>query len=66
MTFSAYIEYDPETKLFAGVVPGISGAHSQGSTLDELKTNLTEVLELIVEESKSRGELESLPRLLGV
>jgi predicted RNase H-like HicB family nuclease len=66
MTFSAYIEYDPETKLFAGVVPGISGAHSQGATLDELKTNLTEALELCIEESKARGELENLPRFVGL
>jgi predicted RNase H-like HicB family nuclease len=66
MTFSAYIEYDPETKLFAGVVPGISGAHSQGATLDELKTNLTEVLELLIEESKERGEFENPPRFVGL
>ena len=35
-TFSAYIEFDPESKLYVGIVPGIPGAHTQGSTLDEL------------------------------
>ena len=39
-TFTAYIEYDPETMLYAGIVPGIPGAHTQGATLDELQKNL--------------------------
>jgi predicted RNase H-like HicB family nuclease len=39
-SFTAYIEYDPETDLFVGIVPGLSGAHPQGATLDELNRNL--------------------------
>jgi len=50
-TFSAYIEYDPETELYVGFVPGIPGAHSQGATLDELQENLKEVIELCLEEN---------------
>jgi predicted RNase H-like HicB family nuclease len=49
-TFTAYIEYDPETKLYVGIVPGIPGAHTQGETLNELQANLQEVLELCLEE----------------
>ena len=49
-TFTAYVEYDPETKLYVGIVPGIPGAHTQGATLDELRENLREVIELCVEE----------------
>ena len=45
-TFTAYVEWDPETKLYVGIVPGIPGAHTQGATLDELHENLKEVLEL--------------------
>ena len=63
-TFSAYVEWDPETKLYAGVVPGISGAHSQGATLDELRDNLKEVLELCLEEYK--GKADDLPRFVGL
>lgn len=48
--FSAYIEYDPETKLYVGIIPGVPGAHTQGATLDELNKNLREVLELCLEE----------------
>ena len=54
--FTAYIEYDPETKLYVGTIPGLAGAHSQGATLDELRVNLQEVIELILEEQRSRGE----------
>ena len=49
-TFTAYIEFDEETKLYIGVVPGVTGAHTQASSLDELRANLTEVLELCLEE----------------
>jgi len=49
-TFTAYIEFDPETNLYVGIVPGIPGAHTQGETLDELNKNLREVLELCLEE----------------
>lgn len=36
-TLTAYVEWDPETKLYVGIVPGIAGAHTQGATLDELQ-----------------------------
>ena len=32
-TFSAYIEWDPETRLYVGIVPGLPGAHTQGPRL---------------------------------
>lgn len=63
-TFSAYVEWDPATKLYVGVVPGIPGAHSQGATLDELGTNLKEVLELCLEEYQ--GSVEDLPHFVGL
>ncbi len=49
-TFTAYIEWDPETKLYVGIVPAVPGAHTQGASLDELHKNLKEVLELCLEE----------------
>ncbi len=54
--FTAYVEFDPETKLYVGAVPGLPGAHSQGSSLDDLQKNLTEVVELIIEDKQARGE----------
>ncbi len=38
--FTAYIEWDPETRLYVGIIPGIIGAHTQAASLDELKGNL--------------------------
>jgi predicted RNase H-like HicB family nuclease len=43
-TFSAVIERCPDTGLLVGHVPGFPGAHSQGSSLDELQANLQEVI----------------------
>jgi predicted RNase H-like HicB family nuclease len=51
-TFTAYVEFDSETKLYVGIVPGIPGAHTQAENLDELQENLKEVLKLCLEEDK--------------
>ena len=63
-TFSAYVEWDPETALYVGVIPGIPGAHTQGATLDELNANLKEVLQLCLKEYD--GPPEDLPRFVGL
>ncbi len=47
-TFTAYIEFDSEADMYVGTVPGLQGGHSQGKTLDELRENLTEIIELIL------------------
>ena len=47
--FTAVIERCPDTGLYVGHVPGFSGAHSQGETLEELENNLREVLEMLLE-----------------
>ena len=49
-TFTAYTEWDPETQLYVGIIPGVLGAHTQAASLDELRQNLKEVLELCLEE----------------
>lgn len=49
-TFTAVIEKDLDTKLYVGYIPGFSGAHSQGETLDELQENLREVIEMLLED----------------
>jgi predicted RNase H-like HicB family nuclease len=63
-TFSAYVEWDPETRLYVGTVPGIPGAHTQAATLDELRDNLKEVLELCLDEYS--GPIEDLPHFVGL
>jgi len=51
-TYTAVIEKCPDTNLYVGYVPGFSGAHSQGETLDELKCNLQEVIEMILDDGE--------------
>jgi predicted RNase H-like HicB family nuclease len=55
-SYTAVIERDQDTGLFVGYVPGWPGAHSQGATLDELRENLFEVIEMLRED----GEPSSL------
>ena len=62
---TAYVEKDPETNLYVGVVPGISGAHTQAETLDELQENLIEVVELCLEEMDEESK-KQLPEFVGI
>lgn len=62
--FTTIIEYDPKTRLYVGVVPGVPGAHTQGKTLDELRANLEEVISLCLEEDP--GLRERLPKFVGL
>ncbi len=65
-TFTAYVEFDPESKLYVGTVPGLPGAHSQGATLDELQRNLREVIALVIEEKAARGESVDIEPFVGI
>lgn len=61
---TAYVEYDSESRLYVGTVPGLPGAHTQAATLDELQKNLKEVVELCLEEYE--GTVDDLPRFVGL
>lgn len=50
MRFTAIVEWCRDTELYVGYVPGFAGAHSQGATLDDLNKNLTEVVEMLLED----------------
>ena len=56
--FTAVIERDGDTGLYVGWVPGFSGAHSQAETLDELRANLKEVVEMLLEDGEPSLESE--------
>jgi predicted RNase H-like HicB family nuclease len=53
------IERDHETNLYVGHIPGLAGAHSQSATLDELRQNLEEVLEMLLEDAEQRPSLST-------
>ena len=56
--FTAVVERDTETGLFVGYIPGWTGAHSQGATLDDLRENLREVVAMLLEDGDPRLEAE--------
>ena len=58
MRFTAIVEYCRDTGLYVGYVPGFPGAHSQGKTLDELNRNLTEAVEMLLEDGTPHLESE--------
>ena len=57
-TFNIVVERDPDTGLYVGYVPGWPGAHSQGEGLDELRQNLQEVVEMLLEDGEPKLESE--------
>jgi predicted RNase H-like HicB family nuclease len=56
--FTAVIEKDAYTALYVGYVPGFPGAHSQAETLDELKRNLREVIDMLLEDGEPNLDAE--------
>ena len=61
MQLTVVVEKCKATGLYVGHVPGYSGAHSQGETLEELNQNLREVLSLLQED----GDLEAESEFIG-
>ena len=59
-TFSAVVERCPSTGLLVGYVPGFPGAHSQAATLEELQSNLHEVIEMLLEDGEPKLESDFL------
>ena len=51
-TYTSVIEKCSATGLYVGFVPGFPGAHSQGETLDELKQNMQEVIEMLLDDGE--------------
>ena len=51
-TFTAVVEHDPATDLYVGYIPGWPGAHSQAASLDELQSNLREVIAMLLEDGE--------------
>jgi predicted RNase H-like HicB family nuclease len=50
--YAAVVERDSDTGLYIGYVPGFPGAHTQAESLDELHTNLREVIDMLLEDGE--------------
>ena len=62
--FTAHIEKDPDTGSYVGIIPSVPGAHTCADTLDDLKKNLQEVLELCLE-NMTPEEIKDIPEFIG-
>ena len=56
--YMAVIERCPETGLYVGYIPGFPGAHSQGTSIEELDENLAEVIDMLLEDGEPTLESE--------
>ena len=63
--FTAEITKAPEINQYIGIVPGLPGAHTQASTLDQLYKNLQEVIHLCLDEMTDE-EKRNLPEFIGI
>jgi predicted RNase H-like HicB family nuclease len=57
-TYNYIVEKCSDTGMFVGYVPGFPGAHSQGETLDELRSNMQEVVTMLLEDGEPTLEAE--------
>lgn len=55
-SYTFIIERDTQTGLLVGHVPGWIGAHSQGATMEELESNLAEVVAMLLEDGAPKFE----------
>jgi predicted RNase H-like HicB family nuclease len=62
--FTVIIEKDEQANMFVGEVPGLTGCHTHGKTIDELMKNMREVIELCLD--VERDKTIDLPKFVGV
>jgi predicted RNase H-like HicB family nuclease len=56
--YNYVVEKCSDTGLYVGYVPGFPGAQSQGESLDELRTNMQEVVEMLLEDGEPKLDAE--------
>lgn len=56
--YQVIVERDLATGFLVGYIPGFAGAHSQAESLTELYQNLTEVVEMLLEDGEPELETE--------
>jgi len=56
--YTMVVERCAETGFFIGSIPGWVGAHTQAETLEELRDNMKEVIEMLLEDGEPEFESE--------
>jgi predicted RNase H-like HicB family nuclease len=57
-TCTVIVQWDPDTGVLVGSIPGRPGAHRQATTLDELETNPREGIAMLLENGDPTLESE--------
>lgn len=57
-SYNYVVEKCSDTEMYVGYVPGFPGAHSQAANLDELRVNMREVIELLLEDGEPKLDAE--------
>jgi predicted RNase H-like HicB family nuclease len=57
-TYNYIVERCSDTGMFVGYVPGFPGAHTQGESLEELRSNMEEVVTMLLEDGEPTLEAE--------
>ena len=65
VTYTAVVEFDAASGMYIGSVPQLPGALTQAASLDELRTNLKEVIELVLADMAAHGEEPSAAQFVG-
>ena len=55
-TYTAVIQFDAESQQYVGFIPALPGTHSCAPTLEELRANLREAIELMLESLAEDGQ----------
>jgi len=66
LEYSAVIEFDAEAKRYVGHVPALRGANTEAETLEQLRINLEEVIQLVLDDMESEGAEEVPDSVIGI
>ena len=55
-TYAAVIQFDAESQAYVGCVPALPGTQTCADTLGELRANLKEAIELMLEVVRTSGK----------
>jgi predicted RNase H-like HicB family nuclease len=56
--YNYVVEKCSDTGMYVGYVPGFPGAHSHGESIDELRANMQEVVEMLLEDGEPQLDAE--------
>jgi predicted RNase H-like HicB family nuclease len=61
-TYQFTVVIEPDEEAFHAFVPALPGCHTFGMTIDEVRANITEAMELHIESMQEDGEMIPVER----